>query len=159
MRALSILFVLALPLAAAAPPDPATMAIGKTAFAVCTACHGMDGKGTPAGPSLMAPPLAKSPIVTGDPAVLALAVLKGIAKENNGTYLAAMAPMAAAISDDAKLAALLTYLRNSFDNSAPAVNAAEAAQYRTQWQDEKGPVTRTRLKELSDQAATRDAKK
>jgi mono/diheme cytochrome c family protein len=100
----------------------------------------------------MAPALAESPLVTGDPAVLALAVLKGIAKEN-GAYLAAMAPMAAAISDDAKLAALLTYLRNSFDNSAPAVTAEEAAKYRTRWQDEKGPVTRARLKELSDQAA------
>ncbi|RYD37542.1 MAG: cytochrome c [Verrucomicrobiaceae bacterium] len=125
------------------------MEAGKTAYATCMACHGPDGKGTAAGPKKMAPPLSGSPLVTGAPSLTALVVLKGIAKENQD-YIGMMTPMEAVLSDDEKLAALLTYVRNSFGNSAPLVTPADAAKFREQWKEQKSFATRAQLKLLED---------
>ena len=127
------------------------MEAGKVAYATCMACHGPDGKGIAAGPNKMAPPLAASPFVTGDPSVMALIVLKGITKEGQD-YIGMMTPMEAVLTDDAKLAGLLTYVRNSFGNSGPVVTPEDARKFREQWKDQKAPTTRARLKELEEAA-------
>src|SRR6478736_4983618 len=51
--------------------------------------------------------------------------------------------------DDEKLAGVMTYVRGSFGNKAPAVTAADAKKYREQWKDIAGPVTRAKLAELA----------
>lgn len=123
------------------------MEIGKPSFMLCAACHGMDGKGVQAGPTKMAPTLVDSKIALGDPSVLALVIINGIQKEGT-EYLGMMAPLGAAL-DDEKLAAVITYVRNSFGNKAPAVTAADAKKYRDQWKDIKAPVSRAKIAELS----------
>lgn len=123
------------------------MAAGKTSYMMCAACHGMDGKGVQAGPSKMAPALVESKVALGDPSVFALVLLNGIQKEGT-EYLAMMAPLAAAL-DDEKLAAVMTYVRGSFDNKGAAVTVADAKKYREQWKDVKGPVSRAKIAELS----------
>lgn len=123
------------------------MAAGKEAYVTCMACHGPDGNGVAAGPNKMAPALAGSALVNGDPSVFALLLLKGIAKEN-ATYLGVMAPMEAMLPDDEKLAAVMTYVRNSFGNTAAVVTPEDAKKYREQWKDLKAPSTRTKLMEL-----------
>lgn len=126
-------------------------AAGKAAFATCQACHGADGKGVAIGDKKMAAPLSGSKIVNGDASVFALAVLKGI-KQEGTTYMVPMAPLEAVYTDDKKLAAVLTYVRQSFGNKAKAVTADEVAKFRTQWKDQKEPVTRAKLQELSQAA-------
>ena len=123
------------------------MEIGKTAYATCAACHGADGAGLPVGTQKMAPPIGGSKLVTGKPDVLALLILKGIAKENQN-YLGIMAPLEAAFPDDEKLAGILTYVRNSFGNSASVVTAEDAKKFRAQWAEIKTPVTRAKIDEL-----------
>jgi mono/diheme cytochrome c family protein len=59
-----------------------------------------------------------------------------------------MAPLEAAFPDDEKLAAVMTYVRNSFGNSASVVTAADVKKFREQWKDIKAPVTRAKLTEL-----------
>jgi len=127
------------------------METGKASFMLCAACHGMDAKGVQAGPSKMAPALIESKIATGDPSIMALVVLNGIQKEGT-EYMMAMAPLGAALDDD-KLAAVMTYVRGSFGNKAPAVTAADAKKYREQWKDVKAPVTRAKIAELTAAAA------
>lgn len=127
--------------------DDAQMEAGKASFMLCAACHGMDGKGVAAGPSKMAPSLEESKIAVGDPAVMALVILKGIQKEG-AEYLGVMAPLEAAL-DDEKLAAVMTYVRGSFGHKAPAVTKEDAAKYRAQWKDITAPVTRAKLAELT----------
>lgn len=107
---------------AAAAPDPAQMERGKVAFMTCAACHGPDGKGLPTTPP-MAPALVGSKLALGHPDVPAAIVINGIAK-TDAKYLGIMAPLGAAMSDE-QLADVLTYVRNSWGNSAPAVSAAE----------------------------------
>ncbi|HEX7260737.1 MAG TPA: cytochrome c [Luteolibacter sp.] len=123
------------------------METGKASFMLCAACHGMDAKGVQAGPSKMAPALIDSKIALGDPAVMALVIINGIQKEG-AEYLGMMAPLGAAL-DDEKLAAVMTYVRGSFGNKAPAVTAADAKKYREQWKDVTAPVTRAKLAELT----------
>jgi len=122
-------------------------AAGKAAYMTCSACHSADGKGLPIGDKKMAPSLADSKIVNGDPAVLALVIMKGIKKEG-AEYMGVMAPLEALYTDDKKFADVLTYVRSSFGNKAAAVTAEDVAKFRTQWKDEKEPVTRAKLAEL-----------
>mgnify|MGYP003380298311 CR=1 FL=1 len=67
------------------------MALGKTTFAMCAACHGPDGTGLKVGPALMAPSMVGSKVLLGDPENSLLVVLKGIAKEDM-KFMGMMAP-------------------------------------------------------------------
>ena len=114
------------------------MELGKTAYMNCMACHGADGKGMKVATAMMAPSLAGSELLLGDPDVPLLIVLKGIQKEGMD-FMGMMAPLAAAL-DDEKLAAVLTYTRNSFGNSAPAVTVEQAAAARAKYADVDAPA-------------------
>lgn len=126
------------------------MEVGKTTFAMCAACHGADGAGVAAGPKKMAPALGASKIANGDPAVLALVIHNGIAKETQD-YLGMMAPLGAAL-DDEKLAGVMTYVRNSFGNTAAVVTADDVKKYREANKATVGPVTRAKIEELEKAA-------
>lgn len=114
--------------AADEPIDPAVMAMGKVQYMVCAACHGQNGEGGP-----IAPPLAGAEWVTGPVSNLIRIQLRGLqgpitvaGKEYNFP-----APMAAlAYQTDEQVAAVLTYVRNSFGNKAPAVKPEQVAALR-----------------------------
>jgi len=124
--------------APAAAIDPAVMALGKQSYMLCAACHGPDGSGLKAGPALMAPSLVGSKLLLGDPDQSLLVILKGIAKENMN-FMGVMAPLAAGL-DDQKLAAVLTYTRNEWGNSAPAVTVEQAAAARAKFAGVNAPT-------------------
>jgi len=126
-------------------------AAGKAAYMLCSACHNADGTGLPVGDKKMAPSLVASKVVTGDPSVFALVVLKGIKKEGT-EHIGMMAPLEAVYAEDQKLADVLTFVRSSFGNKAAAVTAEDAAKYRAQWKDVKEPVSRAKMAELSKPA-------
>ena len=90
---------------------------------VCAACHGADGRGAPAAGGqgrTIAPPLADSRRVLGDERAAIAIVLHGLQGKVDGVdYGAPMVPMNS--YSDAELANVLTYIRNSFGNRAPAV--------------------------------------
>ncbi len=90
---------------------------------VCGICHGSDGFGKPG----QAPPLAGSEWVAKDVPSLAripLAGLNGPIQVGGRDWNLAMAPMGAGMSD-ADLAAVLTYIRQSWGNKSSAVTADE----------------------------------
>jgi mono/diheme cytochrome c family protein len=125
------------------------MALGKTTFGTCSACHGMDGTGLKVGPMLMAPSLAGSEIVTGDPNRLALVILKGIKKED-AKFMGVMTPLGAML-DDEKLAAVMTYTRASFGNKASPVTVAEAKKAKDSFASITDPtgVSRAKIDEIT----------
>jgi mono/diheme cytochrome c family protein len=94
----------------------------------CSACHGMDGKGVP----YLFPSLAGSSNVRSiDPASLIRVVIEGArsvatAGEPTGP---GMPSFAWKLNDD-QVAAVLTYIRNSWGSSAPAVDARQIEQAR-----------------------------
>ena len=110
--------------------DPAVMKNGRAQFIVCGACHGQQGEGPP-----IAPPLAGSEWVSGPEENLIRIQLRGLlgpikvmGKEYN--MPGGMAPLA--YQTDEQIAAVLTYVRNSFGNSAPAVTSAAVAALRSE---------------------------
>ena len=101
----------------------AQMAAGKKNYEMfCGSCHGSDG----AGKVGQAPPLAGSEwVIAKGFHRLALIPLEGLAgpiKVKSQEWNLNMAPMGAALPD-ADLAAVLTYMRNSWGNKASEVTA------------------------------------
>lgn len=102
-----------------APVDPAVMEAGKAGFMVCMACHGANGEGGPVGPVL-----AGSDWVAGPVSNLIRIQLRGLngpihIKGQLYTPVAPMAPLS--YQTDEQVAAVLTYVRNSFGNKAGPV--------------------------------------
>jgi quinoprotein glucose dehydrogenase len=104
---------------AVANVDPAVLAAGKQAFMTCMACHGANGEGT-----VLAPPLAQSNWVNGPVENLIRIQLRGLQGPitvSGKKYTPPVPMMALPQQSDEQIAAVLTYVRNSFGNSAPAV--------------------------------------
>lgn len=106
-------------------PETSTTKIGQQIYAdECAGCHKADGKGAPG----LFPALAETPIVQqSDPTSLLHVVLRGaagLATPKEPT--AAGMPAFAWILNDDQIAAVLTCIRNSWGNSAPAVTASDA---------------------------------
>jgi quinoprotein glucose dehydrogenase len=104
---------------AVANVDPAVMAAGKQAFMTCMACHGANAEGT-----VIAPPLARSNWVNGPVENLIRIQLRGLQGPitvSGKKYAPPVPMMALPHQTDEQIAAVLTYVRNSFGNSAPVV--------------------------------------
>jgi mono/diheme cytochrome c family protein len=115
--------------ASADPPDQAVMKAGAQIYAdECSGCHAADGKGT-AG---LFPSLNGSPVVQqADPTTILHVVLRGALSV--GTKPAPTAPAMPEfgwiLNDDA-VAAVVTYIRNAWGNSAPPVTANQVEKTR-----------------------------
>ena len=117
---------------ASAPPAPpaSAMKIGQQIYAdECAGCHKADGKGIPG----LFPALAGTSLVRqSDPASLLHVVLRGTTglATPQAPTAAAMPAFAWVLNDD-QVAAVLTYIRNSWGNTAPAVAAGDASKARS----------------------------
>jgi mono/diheme cytochrome c family protein/glucose/arabinose dehydrogenase len=117
---------------------------------LCFACHGPDGKGMPlqgAKPgATIAPPLGGSLTSTGYPDAIISVVLKGLTGPVNGnTYSALMVPMES--NGDEWIAAVTSYIRNSFANHASLIEPKDVARVRAALKGRNQPWT---LDELRD---------
>ncbi len=146
------------PASAAAGPaaviDP--MVMGKEIFGACTQCHQADGKGV-AGTY---PPLVASDYVTGDERRLAAILVNGINGPfvvNGVTYNSEMPKWRDYFSDE-EIAAVITYIRNSWGNKAPAVSKDTVAKVRAELADKPNAWTASSLAEFSAVIAKGDTK-
>ncbi len=104
------------------PVDPALIEAGKAQYmggGTCFVCHGPTGEGGP-----IAPTLAGSEWVTGPVSNLIRIQLRGLGgpiQLKGATYTPPVPMAALAHQDDNQIAAVLTYVRNSFGNKASAV--------------------------------------
>lgn len=130
--------------APAAAASPEQTALGKTTYmTVCIACHQPTGAGLP----LVFPPLIKSPYANGSPERFAAIILKG----NIGPFTVDgkpynnVMPGQEALLDDAKIAAVMTFVRANFQNSAPPVSPDVVAAARKKFEDRKTSWTQAEL--------------
>lgn len=115
---------------AATEPAAPDAKVGSQQFMLCGACHGQQGEGTAAGP-----PLAGSEWVNGAAENLIRIQLRGLVgpiKVKGKEYNFPAGMMAMAYQTDEQIAAVLTHVRSSFGNSAPAVTPAEVAALRSE---------------------------
>jgi mono/diheme cytochrome c family protein len=89
----------------------------------CSSCHQSNGAGLPGA----FPPLANNPVVTGDPKTLIHMVkfgLNGKISVAGHTYNGTMPAWGQNLSDG-QIASVVTFIRSSWGNHAPAVTAAD----------------------------------
>lgn len=103
----------------------------------CAACHQAGGEGV-AGAF---PPLARASWVTGDEKTAARIVLLGLQGpiEVNGQTYNGVMPAWRDTLNDAQIAAVLTHVRSSFGNEAPAVSEETVAALRKEYQSRSEP--------------------
>ena len=104
----------------------------------CITCHQDDGQGLPAA---MFPPLAETKWVQGDEQRLIKLTLHGLIGpiEVKGKKYPGQVPMTAfkALTDE-EIAAVLTYVRNTFGNHAPMISPAKVKAMRAATADQEG---------------------
>jgi mono/diheme cytochrome c family protein len=130
------------------PPDP--MVVGKRLYtANCVACHQATGLGV-AG---QFPPLVGSEWVVGGDwhgdnhlVKIMLNGLQGPIQVKGNTYNGAMPPWKQ-LKDD-QIAAILTYIRNEWGNSAPPITAEQVAKVREETAAQTEPWTQAQLKAI-----------
>ncbi|MFM2142194.1 MAG: hypothetical protein RLZZ476_738 [Verrucomicrobiota bacterium] len=119
---------------------------------VCGLCHQPTGYGVPN----VAPPLAESTWVTGEPERLIRIALHGLYGEievNGQKWNLAMPGQGLnPLLDDAKLADVLSYIRNAWGNEAAPITAAQIAAVREQTKDRKMPWTADTLLQVDVRA-------
>jgi mono/diheme cytochrome c family protein len=120
---------------------------GKSVFGNCVGCHGPGGAGVPG----QFPPLAGSHFVQGGEKRLVAILLKGISgpitvegKPFNGQM-----PTWESLSDK-KIAAVATYIRGSFGNTAGEISIAKVAAARKMFADRKTPWNEADLLQISE---------
>ncbi len=98
----------------------------------CISCHQADGGGVPN----MSPPLIKTSYTLGEKEPLIKIVLNGLknVEINEETYNNPM-PALGSVLKDKEIADVLTYVRNSFGNKAPAVTAGEVKKVRAEMKE------------------------
>ena len=117
------------------PQELKLMKAGETTYqTLCAACHGPDGKGMPmvgAAPGArLAPALAGSKTVLGHKDGPIFVQLHGLIGDIDGKkYEGQMIAMAT--NDDAWIASVLSYVRNSFGNHASFISPADVARIRS----------------------------
>jgi mono/diheme cytochrome c family protein len=127
---------------------------------LCFACHGQNGEGAPVPGSksgeTIAPPFARAKIAGDLSDNIISVILKGMKGPVAGkTYDAQMIAMEN--NDDAWIAAVASYVRNSFGNSAPIVRTNDVARVRATIKDHNTPWTQEELQAAMPQILTNRA--
>jgi len=112
------------------PPDQAAMLSGQAIYEDnCSECHGFDGEGEPRH----FPPLAgNSSVQARDPTTILRIILEG--SRSVPTPAKPSAPAMPAFAwrlKDSQIAAIATYVRNSWGNSAPEVSPSKVSKLRS----------------------------
>jgi len=121
-------------------PSPEQMQKGEIAYTVrCGDCHLPTGLGSPrtadADPTKVSPPLVGNPVIQAhDPATLINTILYGahedVLNDQAWPKMPGFELDFGLGMDDEQIAALATYIRNSWGNKAPAVDAKDVAKQR-----------------------------
>ena len=129
------------------PTGGVDLSRGKAVYEnICGLCHGNDGAGKPG----QAPPFAGSEWALGNPNHMIRIPLVGLAgpvEVKGQPWNLAMPALGAALPDD-DLAAVLTYIRQSWGNKASAITPEQVKAVRTAIGNRSQPWTATELKAI-----------
>ncbi|WP_449405998.1 c-type cytochrome [Massilia phosphatilytica] len=117
----------------AVPPAEDVMKAGRQLYAHhCADCHGADGRGASVAGHPAYPPLAGNGALTMRDPVNAIRIVLngGFAPATRGNPRPFGMPPYSPQLDDAEVAAVVTYVRNSWGNAAPVVTAPEVNRWR-----------------------------
>ena len=115
-------------------------------FELCSRCHGIDGMGQrlPGHELLIAPPLAGSPRVTGDPETMVRILLHGLSGPVNGqTYGAGLMPKIEALGqgDPNRITQVANFVRYAWGNNRAPIPVEQVKRVIEQTKSRKQPYT------------------
>ena len=128
--------------------DEAIHQAGRELFvSICAGCHGMNGEGV----KPMAPPLAGSEWVLGEPSRLVRIILQGMEgavsvagrRYQVPDILPGMPPLA--VLDDGQVATIANYLRTTWEHDAAAISPALVDRVRSTYRQRETPWTSAEL--------------
>ncbi len=127
------------------PEEIDPMVLGEQMYGECTACHQADGTGIEG----TFPPLVDNQTVLGDPAPLVALVVDGLEGpiEVQGVEYDDLMPPHDHYSDQ-EMAAVLTYIRQSWGNDADPVEESLVAEVRALTEERDEPWTEAQLEEF-----------
>ncbi len=128
--------------------------IGKGVYGQCVACH----QGTGMGVAGQFPPLAKSEWVIGSEKRLVAILLKGIQGPftvEGKTFNGAMPPWESGLSAK-KIAAVATYIRQEWGNSAPEISEGKVVAAKKEFAAQTSPWTEAQLLQIPGDATLPD---
>jgi mono/diheme cytochrome c family protein len=139
--------------AAAGPPDPKVL--GKKLFSAnCVTCHQANGQGQPG----QFPPLAGSEFVLGEASNRLIAIvlkgLQGPVQVKGQSFNNAMQPWEGQYTDQ-QLAAILSYVRSDWGNSAPEITPEAVKAMRDELKNRKDQWTVTELMQIPPKDVTK----
>ena len=132
----------------AGPRSPEeVLARGRQLYGHCMGCHQPNGRGLPP----VYPPLDESHFVTGSPERLARILLHGLQGriEVQGQVYNQVMP-AAPFKSDADIAAIMTYIRQAWDNNAESVDTSLVTKVRKASNNRNQPWTPGELEALEE---------
>lgn len=107
--------------AATARDERELFAAGKEIYGtLCAVCHGADGRGR----DKIAPPIVESPITLGPPTIPIRVMLHGKRGPTN------VMPALGSLMTDAQIAAVLTYIRREWGQTAASIDAVAVSEVR-----------------------------
>jgi mono/diheme cytochrome c family protein len=131
------------PAAAAARNEAQLFAAGKEIYTtLCAVCHQADGRGR----DKIAPALVGSPFALGPPAMVVRIMLHGKRGPTN------VMPALGSLMTDEQIAAVLTYVRREWGQTAPAVDAASVREIRLATTGRARPWTAEELEKIVGQS-------
>jgi mono/diheme cytochrome c family protein len=129
------------------PPAPGANELGKQYFdLICALCHNADGSGKPN----QAPPLIGSEFAVGSPnrmIRIPLSGLSGPLEVKGQQWNHSMPAMGATLTDE-QLAAVLTYIRQSFGNKASEITPAQVKAVRAEIGNRSQPWSAAELNSI-----------
>ena len=121
---------------------------------LCFSCHGNDGKGVKSPQGLMAPSFYKNKRISSHPDMPINVVLHGLTGPIAGEkYSGLMVPMKS--NGDEWVAAVLSYIRNSFGNSASMISTSMVTDVRKATSERNTPWTMDELNKIIPQAISK----
>ncbi|MBI4228357.1 MAG: cytochrome c, partial [Deltaproteobacteria bacterium] len=129
------------------PPDKETKVDGNQVYTgTCAACHQQDGQGIPGA----FPPLAGSDWLLKDPETPIRIVLHGLSGliDVKGTTFNNVMPEWGSRLSNQEIAAILTYARSSWNNSAEEISTEMVEKIRHETSDRTNPWEAEELKKL-----------
>jgi len=143
--------------AAVAAPDAETMKQGQAVYSkTCFVCHQPTGAGIPGA----FPPLAGSEWIAKDASIAVRNIINGMQGPivvKGMTYNMPMPPVAGLSDKD--IAAVVTYVNNSWGNAGPTVTEAEVTAIKKKYADRKTPWTAAEYEKEAKEAKEAPAKK
>ncbi|MGR3812161.1 DUF7133 domain-containing protein [Jiulongibacter sp. NS-SX5] len=113
---------------------------------LCSTCHGLDGRGTPVGESLMAPSFVGNKNVRSHSDYIVKTILRGVTGDIEGKSYEGVVMVPMNQNDDQWVADVASFVRAGFENETSLIGVDQVARVRAETAEQSSPYLYSDLK-------------